>query len=728
MHILNQWGFRMVRANGARTIRTILSVAAFFALLTGSGFITDGVARVADASGHGLYQVIEFCVFYGIILITFVMLFSVFSVTVDECRQDEFNLSSAGATRLQIFRSLMNRSLALDLTGAAIGIAVGIPLPRLVLDANTFSLELSHFFTQQKTFVILASGLLVATCTMLLAMLFALIPHGRRPHKSKRWLLRNSPVRRVFGVGGTLGRLSSHKNLRYRAFFTVSFAAVLTVSAILSDTILLLSQIRLNGADADVTLEYMSYYNDDSAQQKVDALLQTCRERGWIESSTVCRSSFLNAGYNCYCLLDSDWLTDEALRAQNKKRLFDVSQSVLPFEQNGKSMQYCPLYNVVFLDDATFARYARENGIDAGTDGTILYCPVWLDKSASSFLKPFESPRDVTLHFLPQSFEYVSSKTQPDDAGGSFDLLEYLTAADKVAMRKTVRLAGSVSRDPYPDGSLSYSFLPEWIVPERLEALFAYMPQQTDPDVPTSKTTVYLRTSAHRDVCDLFQDAFAGDTECDLVKLHFGTGGIRLNPSPARPENANGASALYLEDLQEQRNDLNAFQDLVPKLQALLLLFSTGMLFIGIFNTAHMNRLTRRREKAILESIGMGARQKTGMLLYESVRYALRSTVYALVGFAVYYLIGYRLLPISMYTAHLDMRPDELYHALGVYITPEMVRQSFLQTLGHVWGVFAGGAVLTFLVLVVTDALVDRFYRREELIQILTDDSQFNYQ
>jgi ABC-type phosphate transport system permease subunit len=110
----------MVRANSARTVRTILSVIAFFALLTGSWFISDGIARISDASGRGLYWIFEHIVFYAAIMITIMMLFSVFSVTAGECRQDERNLRSAGATKIQIFRSLFLRAMALDLVGAGL--------------------------------------------------------------------------------------------------------------------------------------------------------------------------------------------------------------------------------------------------------------------------------------------------------------------------------------------------------------------------------------------------------------------------------------------------------------------------------------------------------------------------------------------------------------------------------------------------------------------------------
>lgn len=726
MHILTRWGFRMDRANMPRTVRTILSAAAFFALLTGSWFISDGLARVENASGRGLYWILEHIVFYTAIAITVVMLFSVFSVVADECRQDERSLSSTGATRRQVFRSLVYRVLALDLIGVVGGTAVGLLLSRVVLDGETFRKELDCFFSLQTTYTILIGGLLVAPCTMLLAALFAFLPLPRRRHRahsSKRWLLRSTLERRVFGVGGAIGRMSSHNN-RYRVIFTLSFAAALTVTAILADTMQLMSQTHLVDANADLTLEYMNYADDAPVQRKVDSLLETCSANGWIADSTTMRSSFLNAGYNCYCVLDSDWLTEDALRLQNKKRIFDVYRTILPFESDGKSMQYCPLYNVVFLDDAAFDRFAKENRIDAGTDGTILYTPGWVDRTTTPFLR-LDAPKDVRLRFLPETFEYTASDAQAGESGDSFELADYVRAADSVSLHKVVRLAGSVRVDPYPDGSLSHSFLPEWIVPERLEALFAYMPQQSDPSAPTSKTTVFLHTQAHREVCDLFEQAFDEDPDCELVNLHFGIGGKHADTEKAGKETA--PNVLYAADLQAQQAELDAFHKRVPLLRALLLLFSTGMLFIGIFNTSHMNRLTRRREKAILESIGLGQRQKTGMLLFESVQYAIRSTLYSLVGFAVYFVILYRLIPINMFTEHIDMHPDDLNHALSVYVSPGMVTQSFLQTCGRVWWAFAGGAVLLFLALVVTDMLVDRHYNREELIQILTDDTQYGF-
>ena len=122
----------------------------------------------------------------------------------------------------------------------------------------------------------------------------------------------------------------------------------------------------------------------------------------------------------------------------------------------------------------------------------------------------------------------------------------------------------------------------------------------------------------------------------------------------------------------------------------------------------------------------MGKRQKTGMLLYESTRYALRSMIYGLPGFGANFAVLYRLIPINTYTAHLDMTPDALNHAMSVYISPAIAERSLLQTIcdHRIWSVYAGGCALIFLVLVVTDTLVERHYRCEDLIQILTDDSQ----
>ena len=481
----------MVRANGARTVRTILSVSAFFALLMGSWFITDGMARAVEASGSGLYWILEHIVFYSAIVLTVMMLFSVFSVTVDECRQDEWNLKSSGTTLRQFSVMLLYRALALDAAGALIGTLAGILLSYPMLGRVRFFAELRVFFTLPVTFTILGGALLAAPGTMLLAMLAALLPRRAKPRRARRWLLRKTLERRVFGVGGTIGRLSSNENRRYRTFFTLSFAVALTVSAILVDTMHLLSEIRLPDADAEVSLEYMTYADDTSVQDKVDALVQTCRGRGYVTDYSVCRSTFLNAGYNCYCLLDSDWLTDSARLALDSKRLFDLHKPSAPVVLDGKPMQYCPLYSIVFLDDATFDRYAAENGIDAGKDGTLLFCPDRLDKSVSQYLRPFDTPRDVKLHFLQSSAGGLLPDTpgQTADVAGSFDLAGYLLSADTYSVQKTVRLAGSVCKDPYPDGALSSSFLPEWIAPERLAVQFAYLPQNSESAIARIEDT-----------------------------------------------------------------------------------------------------------------------------------------------------------------------------------------------------------------------------------------------
>ena len=738
MNILTRWGFRTARANRVRTITVILAVVGFFALTTSASFVmnitTHSFHRTLAIFLSSLYAArpelhLFLFLYLCMLIVTAAVLFIAFSVTADECARNFHILTSVGATVRQIRRSLLQRALALSVGGAAGGVPLGLLLARLLLDADAFSTELSrYYFRDFSTILMLSAGILLPPCLMALASAIALRrkASNRRTRTPKHRLFRRSVTRRVFGAGGVLGCMSSNANRRYRAIFTASFAACLAVLALLNNSLMFFSGLRTLQEDYDLQVSCFDLEQDTASVETVlDELLRENADRFGVKKAV----SYIEAPVHLsgYYYLDDELLSD-AYRTGTGAYKSETGRSALRF-----------FGDYLFLDDASFALLARENGIDPDEDGALFFGMVRSGDRLVPMLQPRESYPDVTLHFLPDDFVFaLEGEDLPEITLQNIlqyqqllyrpimltdDAAAFQREADPVSVTKSFRILGCVQSLPFEYNSRALIF------PERMYPAFAKILS----DLPIRKFSqlqgydslklFYLKLSDPAAGIEAFKQSVASCPHL-IASVREGLSEQNFQYITDVPYE-DALASLQIYNLYARRQQLQQIQTLVPQLQILLFLTAAWILFVGILNTAHMNRSTRRHENAVLESIGMGGRQKAGMLLYESARYALCSALLGCLGFAAGYACtrGYILLMANT----SDLHEQGAHVITKLYSTAESqatLLQEIAQICARTWWVFVGGAALIFALLVVTDKFIERRSKREELIQILTDDSQ----
>ena len=803
MHILTRWNIRMVRANLSRTITVLFAVVGFFALwvcadyMVVSAVYKEGISDAASLGirmplinfirNNGLFSgcflwvrnflerlytgtllnnpffraMISYLSF-GLLLVIVAVLYSVFSVTSDETLRDYRILKSAGTTARQIRRSLLHRAVVLDLGGAAIGIALGLFFAWLTMGftavrsgkafaqgTDRFLGALPSFVSDPRTLLTLSLFLLLIPCVMALAAFRAVRRKQKniQPRESKRGILYPARAWRLFGIGGVLAGISGKTNRRYRAIFTFSFAVCIAVLALLDNILLLLQETQPLRDDLDLSLDYYEF-GVDSPVTGTDVLHTILygdpdRLRVENEATVLFQSEWSNC---CYTLLNSDWIAEP---------MPDASLIGESFERDGISVCLCKSgFVLAFLDDVSFHAYARQCGAEETAEaGAILYATAapetWTqDQTAPLRLQTVDPQQDITLHFVPYTFLYNSTKDMEADPTLTLSkpiwnvpTAEYLRAADPVSVKKTIRILALTQTPPEPfDSSISTPrTLPYLIFPKSAYNSFAQTLSgvDTSPDyegVSRSRTLSFYHLQDPEAGVAAFREAVKADPRLADYEKVFGIGSRSSNRNDREEDSTFSVPLAYLQyaDLHNAREKLTLFRSMVPQMRRILLLMVVWVLFVGILNTAHMNRLTRRREYAILESIGLDGRQKTGMLLYESARYALCGALLAWVGFLGLFFPVWRDFQNLLRDNDLffENNSPSVWDTVFGSVTQKdwgLMLQEFAKSYARTWRIFVVGGVLIFALMVVTDKFVERRFRREELILILKDDSIDDY-
>ena len=138
-----------------------------------------------------------------------------------------------------------------------------------------------------------------------------------------------------------------------------------------------------------------------------------------------------------------------------------------------------------------------------------------------------------------------------------------------------------------------------------------------------------------------------------------------------------------------------------------------------------MNRLSRRREYAILTSIGLGRKQRMGMQLYESVLFTLRSLLYGVISLVLLARILLDSANDAYQSENLEMDYN-VWNAEGwnndLFSQLWVTAQNVFLSLKNYWILLLFTILFLFLGYLITEYLVNKHMDRDELIPILKDD------
>ena len=208
------------------------------------------------------------------------------------------------------------------------------------------------------------------------------------------------------------------------------------------------------------------------------------------------------------------------------------------------------------------------------------------------------------------------------------------------------------------------------------------------------------------------------------VSLHKFSDGISTVEKREQEAILAGKTVVRITDGAAYVKSYNAFLEQTEQFFfryfIIMIFLSIGL---NIVNIVHMNRLSRRREYAILTSLGMSGRQRMGMLLYESFWF----TVQAILCGAVSILVLARFIAPTVEKAFLTE---------SVVLSPEFLAegwdtpyQKIMTTISNIfvalkpyWQIILLTVTFLFFGYLVTELLVNRKMNRDELVPILKDD------
>lgn len=541
------------------------------------------------------------------------LIYSAFSISVSERTKQFGLLASVGATKRQIKRSVFWEAGFVSLAGIPLGICVGLAgmgITFHLIGDKFHSLLESPYDVRlhiSAVTILLAAG--ITLCTVFIS---AWIPAGRaakvtaieaiRQQKDitdhKKSVRTSKLFLKVFGLEGLLGRkyfVRSRKKYRTTiASLTLSIILFLSVS---SFTMYLRSTVNVSIITANYDLWYqMPEYNEEILTELL--VLPETEEMAY-------SSSALNE-----IVIPEDDLAESHIKYQEKAGEFleGTEVSALSF----------PAYKF-YLENDVYETFLKEQGLDSSKylnsdnppavvyntgkqivwegDSRKTYQFEYFKSSVMSVINVKTAPEKEGYYNVGGGMETAEDGTRqymyyymPDGAIEEYDQEGNLTNAVKVPAEYEKEQIGDFV-DEVPLG-----------VPADRDTILMIYPYSSAPKELGTSVTCFFRTDDH-------------ETLLTEMKKVLSDGGL-----PA------GDMNIYDRVADEESNQ---------NLLMIINVFSYGFIIMmsliavaNVFNTLSTNIALRKRDFAMLSSIGMTQKGVRSMLRYECILYGVRSLLW----------------------------------------------------------------------------------------------------
>lgn len=551
------------------------------------------------------------------------LIYNAFSISVSERTKQFGLLSSIGATRKQMTKSVLYEAFTLSMIGIPLGILAGI-LGIGITFKFTEGLFKSFIGGGYNTVLHLSvtwQAIVIAALIGLITVLVsAYIPAKRAAKASAIDAIRMSKdvrievkkvktsklVYRLFGFEGMLARKNFKRNKRkYRAtVISLFLSIVLFISASSFSTYLKESTGRvIEPPEYDILYSYTSDSNDNYTLDEVFNSLKNLR--GVTESGYAIGKS---SGYTEISVgnLSQDYIK-YASRAYNDEL---------------KEGQYTSIIAVAFfIDDASFEKFLNDNSISADIHmDPADPLPVVYDYSQ---IFDYNEGRYYTINLLKKDLDRIDMRTfvQMENffyAGETQEIngQTYFIYVDGEGNKKQFTAQEAVN-DYIVEGGTLTDKKPFMIGSNQGMQItmiypFSAIKKVLGEDFEISAVTIYFKTNDHKAVYDR------------MVKTLSGMG---LNYSMLIDY-----AAMYESD---------------RAIITVLDVFSYGFIVLisliaaaNVFNTISTNIGLRRREFAMLKSIGMTPKMFKRMMNFECLLYGIKGLLYGIpVSIGITYLI-----------------------------------------------------------------------------------------
>jgi putative ABC transport system permease protein len=572
----------------------------------------------------GLAGVLIVLIMFGSIL----LIYNAFSISVSERTKQFGLLSSIGATKRQLLRSVLFEALFLSVIGIPLGILAGIAGIGVTLELtkNMFMSFLQYNTDAVMDLYVSKAAVAAATLVGLITVLIsAFIPARRAVRVSAIDAIRQTTdikikVRSVktskltyklFGFEGMIARKNFKRNKRkYRA----------TVISLFMSVVLFISASSFcayitKGAESVI---------DDLEYDIVYTFTPDLGEKCSVEELFEELSGVKGVKDSCYAHLDQKQIEVPVNNLSKEyvsycKRFFEESFFNSKFNSpSGYIGFYARLY---FIDNVTYAEYLNNNSYD-----TDLYLDTDFPPAVvRDFTKMYngDEAKYYTFHMLEGNLEeavlrqtktidgYYFSEKETDDAGKVLYCFEKM---DSETLKLTFEEATEETNIKMGVVSDKKPFCVDNNANDLITFLYPYSAVSTviGKDNKDVETMLYFKANDHKSV---YNKIYSILEEKELP-----------------------TSRLY--DAAENGEAMKALISVINIFSYGFIILISLIAVANVFNTISTNIALRRREFAMLKSIGMTQKGFNKMMNYECLLYGIKGLMYGIpVSFGVTYLI-----------------------------------------------------------------------------------------
>ena len=570
------------------------------------------------------------------------LIYNAFSISVSERTALFGLLSSVGATRTQIKAMVISEGLILSVVGIPLGIAMGLGVLSVIISFMAPVFAYTGAIVPLTLHVSPAALIVAAAVGVATVLISAYAPAKKATeitaieaiHKTKEISdrqVKTSPiVKKLFGLSGVLAsKYYRRSGKRYRVTVaSLSFSIVLFVSiAAIADYSLAAAfyDTRLSNYDIFVAL----YDDQPEGEPDYDAILAELRNTAGVTSAAhtlVASDNSTRSKLAIQAEIDTGYLTQEAI---DEHWAHDIMWTQYGIRNSGSRFV---MADVIFVDDGTFSELLRQYGLDENIymnadDPTAVVVDGWptMDEETGRhitrkilasdsaeitvFYCDIPEPNDEYFTYASPYFDekgdyYVNVRYQSNSVGGE-------DKEEDIPGERHILKTGKVIYDlPY--------FVYNWNNP----LMLIYPESAVDKvDIPNC-----------RSLCDdtrFYVQCDNAPAASNSIVSYMNKQGIRYSMDDRAAQQ------------EETRNRITLIQSSAYIFVTIIALISVA----NVFNVITTNVGLRRREFAMLKSIGMTSGGFNGMMNYECLFYGIRSLISGLpaslvVVTAVYFIMG----------------------------------------------------------------------------------------
>ena len=584
----------------------------------------------------GLTTVLVLLIAYGSIS----LIYNSFSISISERIRQFGIMRSIGASNRQIRRMVLFEAFLLAIIGIVLGIIVGCVGIGVTLAwvQNNFIVNITNKVGLGLRLVISPLPILIAVLICLVTTIVAAyIPAYKAIHKSAIEAIRQSDeiiikpnevkttklTQKLFGFAGVMATKNFKRNKRkYRStILSLALSVILFISA--ASLTQYVSRMLLIQSSNDHKMNVMyNVYTDE--QEDVVQRFNTIKAIPEIQNIAITQKIFDEV------YIQRNYIASEYWTAENQQYLRRIKDAV------GVNVE------LIFVDDDTFQNLCKQNKIDSSS---------YFDET---------SPKGLLYNHVIQQFIRENKAIARD-----VSVID--TDANNVPMfvREYKEIEGYASlHEPYiKDGKQYYLFYPIEYIEEMkgyenldLRKAKLYPVEEIDIDIPLVAGTQIkenLFTLSRNTMQLIYPRSMATtlftNTDTNYIKrLSNPEIGIQtdnhaiVTQKLEKIKKDNGWSADQIYDFDRDRQNNRMFILVINVFSYGFILLIGVISIANVFNTISTNIILRRKEFAMLRSVGMSEKGFQRMLNYECLIYGGRSLAIGLpISFIFSFFIHY---------------------------------------------------------------------------------------